>query len=76
MTQNERPATHAHSRGNQTQITSVKVVDFDMSIGSLIGLFIKMAIASIPAMIILWFFSTLLFALVAMVFGVGGGLFG
>ena len=54
----------------------VKVVDFDMSIGSLIGLFIKMAIASIPALIIIWFFSFMLAAAAMAVLGIGGNALG
>ena len=61
---------------NEGQVQRVQVVDFDMTIGSLIGLFIKMAIASIPAMIILWF-AALMLGLVAMaVLGVGGAALG
>lgn len=54
----------------------VRVVDFDMKITSLITLFIKMAIASIPAMIILWF-AGMAFAIVSMaILGVGGAVLG
>lgn len=61
---------------NEPDVQRVKVVDFDMSIGSLIGLFIKMAIASIPAMIILWFASMLLGLLAVTILGVGGAALG
>ncbi len=57
-------------------VQRVKVVDFDMSIGSLIGLFIKMAIASIPALIIIWFFTFLFGALAMAVLGTGSAAFG
>ena len=58
------------------QIQRVKVVDFDMSIGSLIGLFIKMAIASIPAMIIIWVFTLILGVLAMTILGIGGAALG
>lgn len=61
---------------NGNEVQRVAVVDFDMSIGSLIGLFIKMAIASIPAMIILWGLAFILTAIAVTVLGVGGALFG
>lgn len=61
---------------HNTQIQNVKVVDFDMSIGSLIGLFIKMAIAAIPAMIILWFLMLMLSLGAISVLGIGGAMLG
>lgn len=58
------------------QPQSVRVVDFDMSITSLITLFIKMAIASIPAMIIIWFFLAMMSFAAMAIFGVGGAFLG
>lgn len=61
---------------NPTDVQRVKVVDFDMSITSLVGLFIKMAIASIPALMIIWFLAFLFGALAMTVLGVGGAALG
>ncbi len=58
------------------QLQRVQVVDFDMTIGSLIGLFIKMAIASIPAMLILWVLGMLLGVIAMAILGVGGAALG
>ena len=59
-----------------SDVQRVRVVDFDMSIGSLIGLMIKIAIASIPAMIILWGIAMILGVLAMTVLGIGSGLAG
>ncbi len=58
------------------ELQRVKVVDFDMSIGSLIGLFIKMAVASIPALIILWGAGVILGLIAMAVLGIGGAALG
>lgn len=54
----------------------VRVVDFDMKITSLITLFLKMSIAAIPAMILIWFFWMAVAVITMTVFGVGGALLG
>lgn len=64
------------SQQNNRPITEVRVVDFDMSIISLIGLFLKMAIAAIPAMIIIWGFTFAVTMGFAVLMGVGGSLIG
>jgi hypothetical protein len=48
--------------------SEVRVVDFDMPLGSMVAFMLKWAIASIPALIILSFAGALLFALLGAAF--------
>ena len=43
------------SNSRKEELQSVKVVDFDMSFGNMVKFMVKWVIASIPAMIILFF---------------------
>lgn len=56
----------------ESEVQRVKVVDFDMSITSLIWLFVKMSIASIPAFIILWVMGMVMALIAVSVLGIGG----
>ena len=52
----------------------VRVVDVEMPFGSMVLFMVKWALASIPAMIILFFVGALLTVAMIAVFGVMGGL--
>lgn len=58
------------------EVVAVRVMDFDMPIWSWVTLMLKVAIASIPAMIILWGFAFAMGIILTMVFGIGGAVLG
>jgi hypothetical protein len=60
-------------RGSRVQLPSgpqqVTVIDVNMPFGSMVGFMVKWAIASIPALIILFVLSMVLIAIASVVFG-------
>ena len=61
------------SQGRERGLSAVKVENINMPFWALVGFLIKLSLASIPAMLILW----AIFALIALVLGgVFGGIFG
>jgi hypothetical protein len=75
--QNERLIGLLAKDRNGTALSHVKIDDVNMPFGSLIGFLIKVALASIPAMIILSIIYFLIAAIISVVFGVApGGILG
>lgn len=65
------PAQAAPSQGTWKNPTVVRVVDFTMPFGSMVGLMVTWAIAAIPAFIILAVVGTFVVAFLGAMFGIG-----
>lgn len=71
--QNERLIAVNQNAGQSRGLSAVRIENINMPFWSLVGFLIKLSLASIPAMLILW----VIFAVIALVLGgVFGGIFG
>lgn len=55
--------------GERVSAQAVIVADFDMPFGSMVTFMVKWALASIPALIILWIIGAIAFVMLAGFFG-------
>ncbi len=75
--QSAQPTQSAQQRPNQPQqIVPVAVTDVDIPFGQMVNLLVKLALASIPAAIIVWLIFMILGGIAAVVLGgLGAALF-
>lgn len=67
---------HQQQQRRQPSVTEVTVKDVDISFGQMVVLLVKLAIASIPAAIILWIVFAIFGGIFIAVFGGMGALMG
>lgn len=82
--QKSSPARTSGPKGNQIQNRTARqsrtakrevvVTDVDISFGNMVMLLVKLAFASIPAMIIIWIVMSVIAAMLMAVFGIGGSM--
>ena len=62
-------SSELHNNKNPEKIPSVKIQDIDMPFGSMVSFMIKWALASIPAIMILFAIGTLISIIMISIFG-------
>lgn len=67
---------HGNPVGQQSrnEKSEVVVTDVDISFGNMVMLLVKLAFASIPAMIIVWMVMSAIAAMLMALFGIGGSM--